>query len=87
MAHAGLDRAGDQNLARSAASAGPWPGTADERLVGLDGAVQQRTAGCDHGPADLVQPGPRGLVAAETELPLQFEGRDAAFAAGEQVYR
>jgi hypothetical protein len=56
-------------------------------LVDLD-ALGQRLAGRpDHRPADLVQPGPGGLVAGEAHLPLQLGGGDPALARGHQVDR
>src|SRR5574338_851143 len=50
--------------------------TADIALVDLDLAGQGLPIGPNHGGADLGEPGPCGLIAAEPELMLQFGGRD-----------
>jgi hypothetical protein len=47
---------------------------ADHRLVELHDPGQLVAFRADHGPAHLVHPGPRRLVAAEPEDPLQPEG-------------
>ena len=51
--------------------------TADVGLVDLDRPGEQLTAGQHHRAAQLVQPRPRRLVAAEAEHPLQPERADA----------
>jgi len=50
--------------------------TADVALVDLDLAGQGLPIGPNHGGADLGEPGPGRLIAAEPELALQFGGRD-----------
>ena len=57
--------------------------TADVALVDLDLAGQGLPIGPDHGGADLREPGPRRLIAAEPELALQFGGRDALLRRGD----
>src|SRR6478672_13713676 len=49
-------------------------------LIGLHALRQSLTAGPDHRLADLVQPAPSGLIAAEAHLPLQLGGGDATLA-------
>jgi hypothetical protein len=87
LAAAGLDRAGDHRLAGGAAAGTAGPRPAHERLVGLDPVAQRLAAGPHHGAADLVQPAPGRLVAAEARLPPQLDRRDAALARGDEVDR
>src|SRR3954454_24636733 len=82
---AGLDGAGDQRLANRAPAALAGSRPTDVGLVGLDPARERRPVAADHGLAELVQPAPGGLVAAEAHLPLQLGGGDAALARGHQV--
>src|SRR3954454_21538833 len=82
---AGLDGTGDQRLAGGAPAALAGSRPTDVGLVGLDPAGQGLAIRADHGLAELVQPAPGGLVAAETELPLQLGGGDPALARGHQV--
>jgi hypothetical protein len=82
---AGLDGTGDQHLAGGAPAALAGPRAADVALVGLDAAGQGLAVRADHRLAELVQPGPGGLVAAEAHLPLQLGGGDPALAGGHQV--
>jgi hypothetical protein len=62
-------------------------GSAEIGLVGLDPTRERRPARGDHGAADLVQPAPGGLVAAEAHLALEFHRRDAALAGGHEPDR
>ena len=87
LAAAGLDGTGDPGLAGSAAPRRARPRAADVGLVGLDPRGQRRPLRADHGAADLVQPAPGGLVAAEAHLALELHRRDAALARGHQVDR
>src|SRR3954452_10624037 len=87
LAAAGLDRPGDHGLARRAPAALARPRAADVGLVGLDAPGQGLALGPDHGLAELVQPGPGGLVAARAQLPLELGGGDPALAGGHQVDR
>ena len=87
LAAAALDGTGDLGLAGSAAARRARPRAADIGLVGLDPRGQRRPLRADHGAADLVQPAPGGLVAAEAHLALQLHRRDAALARGHQVDR
>ena len=64
-AAAGFDRTGDQRLAGSAAARPARLGAADIGLVRLDPLAEWFTARPDHGLADLVQPAPGRLIAAE----------------------
>src|SRR3954452_13036459 len=76
LAAAGLDRPSDERLAGGASAAPAGPRAADVALVGLDAPGQGLTIRADHGLAELVQPGPGGLVAAQAQLPLQLGGGD-----------
>ena len=87
LAAAGLDRPGDQGLAGGAPAALAGPRAADVGLVGLDAPGQGLAVGADHGLAELVQPGPGGLVAAQAQLPLELGGGDPALAGRHQVDR
>src|SRR5262249_11074215 len=87
LAPTALHRAGDLGLAGGTPAGTPRSGGADISLVGLDPSAQGLAAGPDHRPADLVQPGPGRLIAAETHLPLQLQGRDATLAGGDEVNR
>ena len=79
-----LDRTGDHRLAGGAAAGLARPLATQQRLVGLDPRRERRPARGDHGLADLVQPAPGGLIAAEAHLALQLHGGDPAFARGHQ---
>src|SRR5512143_2966184 len=57
--------------------------TTDVALVDLDLASQGLPIGPDHSGADLREPGPCRLIAAEPELALQFGGRDALLRRGD----
>jgi hypothetical protein len=72
-----LDGDRDDRLALGAAAALARPRRTDVGLVDLDGAGEQLAAGQHHRAAQLVQPRPRGLVAAESEHALQAERADA----------
>ena len=85
LAATALDRPGDLGLAAGAAARFARSRAADVGLVGLDPRGQRRALRPHHRLADLVQPGPGGLVAAEAHLPLEFHGRDPALARGHQV--
>ena len=87
LAAAALDRAGDLGLAAGATPRRARPRAADVGLVGLDPRAQRRPLRPDHRLADLVQPGPGGLVAAEAHLALELHRRDPALARGHQVDR
>src|SRR5205807_9536721 len=87
LAAAGLDRPADRGLAGGAPAALAGPRAADVGLVGLDALGQGLTIRADHGLAELVQPGPGGLVAAQAQLPLQLGGGDPALAGRHQVDR
>lgn len=85
-----FDRADDGDLADGAAplaaahrvvQRAEWDG----RLVHLDIAGEHGAVGVDHGPAELVEQQPRGLVGAEVELGLKLEGRHAVGVGGQQV--
>src|SRR5205085_10004827 len=76
---------GCQSLAAGAAAALAGTRAADVGLVGLDPAGQGLAIRADHGLAELVQPAPGGLVAAQAQLPLQLGGGDPALARGHQV--
>ena len=56
--------------------------TAEVALVDLDLAGQGLPIGPNHGGADLREPGPCRLIAAEPELALEFSGRDALLRRG-----
>src|SRR5512146_209426 len=86
LASTALDRTGDHGLAAAAAGLAGL-GAADIGLVGLDLGGERRAPGADHRAADLVQPGPGSLVAAEAHLALQLQGRDPALARAHQVDR
>ena len=85
LAATALDRPGDLGLAAGAAARFARSRAADVGLVGLDPRGQRRALRPHHRLADLVQPGPGGLVAAEAHLPLEFHGRDPALARGHRV--
>src|SRR3954452_22247117 len=87
LAAAGLDRPADQGLAGGAPAALAGPRATDVGLVGLDAPGQGLAVGADHGLAELVQPGPGGLVAAQARLPLELGGGDPALAGRHQVDR
>ena len=72
-----LDGDHDERLAGCATPPAPRFDAADQRLVDLDGTVEQLAAGTDHRAAQLVQPRPCGLVAAESEHALQAQRADA----------
>jgi hypothetical protein len=55
---------------------------ADIRLVHFHGAAEAISAGPDHGAPHLVQPDPRGLVAAESDGSLKTESVPAELLAG-----
>src|SRR3954449_6555068 len=80
LAAAGLDRPADQGLAGGAPAALAGPRATDVGLVGLDAPGQGLTIRADHRLAELVQPGPGGLVAAQAQLPLELGGGDPALA-------
>ena len=56
-------------------------------FVGLDLAGKAVAAGPRHGPPQLVQPGPGGLVAAEAEGTLQPQGAHPVLLAGNEPHR
>ena len=56
-------------------------------FVGLDLADKAVAAGPHHGPPQLVQPGPGGLVAAEAEGALQPQGAHPVLLAGHEPHR
>src|SRR3954470_19271270 len=87
LAAACLDRPADQGLAGGAPAALAGPRATDVGLVGLDAPGQGLAVGADHVLAELVQPGPGGLVAAQAQLPLELRGGDPALAGGHQVDR
>jgi hypothetical protein len=65
-----FDGDGDRRLVGGRPSFALGP-SAQEALVELDHPGQQLAVGADHGPAQLVQPGPRGLIRAKAEGVLQ----------------
>jgi hypothetical protein len=85
FAASGLDGTGDQRLAGRTAAALARFRAADMGLVSLDPLRQRLAVGSNHRPADLVQPSPGRLVAAEAHLPLQLGGGDPTLARGHQV--
>src|SRR6185369_5848728 len=87
LAAAGLDRPSDERLAGGAPAALAGSRAADAGLVGLDAPGQGLAAGADHRLAELVQPGPGGLVAAQAQLPPELGGGDPALAGRHQVDR
>src|SRR4051794_40252960 len=87
LAAAGLDRPAAQGLAGGAPAALAGPRATDIGLVGLDASGQGLTIRADHRLAELVQPGPGGLVAAQAQLPLELGGGDPALAGRHQVDR
>src|SRR5713226_1578131 len=60
---------------------------ADIGLVHLHCSAERVPSGADHRPAQLVQPCPGGLVAAEAENTLQPQGADAIFLVGDIPHR
>lgn len=71
-AGAALDTDDDQGFLASRPSATEsWFLTTDERLVDFDVAVEQLSTGDHHRSAQLVQPRPGRLVAAQPEQSLQ----------------
>ena len=62
-------------------------GAADIGFVNLDSAGEAIPTGPDHRSPQLVEPGPRRLVAAEPEHPLQTQGADAVFLTGDEPHR
>ena len=65
-----------QRLADGAGASLAGPRADDVALVRLDAAGQRRETRAEHGHAQLEQPGPGGLVAAEAQLRLQLGGGD-----------
>src|SRR5271157_52540 len=61
--------------------------TADIGLVHLYRAAERVPSGADHRPAQLVQPGPGRLVAAEAENTLQPQSADAVLLVGDIPHR
>src|SRR5208337_2625406 len=61
--------------------------TADIGLVHLYRATERVPSGADHRPAQLVQPGPGRLVAAEAENTLQPQSADAVLLVGDVPHR
>jgi len=59
-------------------------GAADIGFVDLDCARKAIPAGPDHRPAQLVEPSPSCLVAAQSEHPLQTQGADTVLLAGDE---
>ena len=62
-------------------------GAADIGFVNLDSAGEAIPTGPDHRSPQLVEPGPRRLVAAEPEHPLQTQGADAVLLTGDEPHR
>ena len=71
-----LNRDHDDRLAGRGATTRAGPHAADIGLVDLDGVLEQLASGQHHRPAQLVQPRPGGLVAAELQHVLQPERGD-----------
>jgi len=67
----------DQRLAVCSAPALAGFHAAYERFIDLDHPVEQVPSETNHRPAQLVQPRPRGLIAAQAEHALQTERADA----------
>jgi hypothetical protein len=59
---------------------------ADIGLVNLDLAEEAIAAGADHCAAQLMKPGPGGLVAAQAKHPLQAQRADAILLAGDKPH-
>ena len=59
---------------------------ADVSLIDLDLTGEAIAARADHGTAQLVQPSPRRLVAAQAEHPLQAQRADAVLLAGDEPH-
>lgn len=79
--HCHLHRGG--NVASPSPSAGF--AAADLALIDLDLTGQQAPFGRDHGPAQLVEHRPRGLIATQTKLALQLERGDPGGCRGHQI--
>ena len=66
-----------QRLLLRLPSSDPLPRSTQVSLVHLHSPRQSVTPGADHGPPQLVQPSPRGLVASQPEDPLHPQGAGA----------
>jgi len=60
---------------------------ADIRFIHLDVSRQRIAAGADHRPSQLMQPGPGGFVAAQTQGALQTQGADPRFLVRDPPHR
>ena len=85
-----LDGTGDRHLADRAATTAAvdrvvLAAQGDLGLVDLDQGLQLSAVGIDHRPTQTMQEKPSRLVAAEAELGLQLQRRDAVGMAGDDV--
>ena len=65
----------------------PSSGASDIGFVNLDLSMEAIAAGANHCPAQLVQPSPGRLVAAQPQHTLQTERADAVLLAGDEPHR
>ncbi len=64
----------DNGFSLSVAATPPFFHTSNVGLIDLDDAVEPAASRTDHRPTKLVQPSPRGLIALQSEIPLEAQG-------------
>ena len=65
---------GDNGFGLGVPATSTFLDAANVGLIDLDDAIEPITTRTDHRPAELVQPGPRRLVALQAQIPLEPQG-------------